>query len=118
MPRGWRLLSLVEVPSTIDGDAFAGDEVRLDEEEHRLGDFLGAAPAGERRGLDSPGIVLGSEVGRGENGAGRDGIDENLGSELERETLGDSVESAVLQKVTVDGLDRGDLVWKCARHRA
>jgi hypothetical protein len=24
----------------------------------------------------------------------------------------------VLQKVTVDGLDRGDLVWKCARHRA
>jgi hypothetical protein len=24
----------------------------------------------------------------------------------------------VLQKVTVDGVDRGDLVWKCARHRA
>jgi hypothetical protein len=24
----------------------------------------------------------------------------------------------VLQKVTVDGLDRGDFVWKCARHRA
>jgi hypothetical protein len=30
----------------------------------------------------------------------------------------DSIESAVLPKVTVDGLDRGELVWKCARHRA
>jgi hypothetical protein len=76
------------VPSTVDADALAGDKVGLDEEENRLGDFLGAAPAGERRGLDSLGILLGGEVGRGQNGAGRDGIDENLGSQVEREALG------------------------------
>jgi hypothetical protein len=30
--------------SAVNADTFAGDEIRIDEKEHRLGDFLGSAP--------------------------------------------------------------------------
>ena len=45
------LAELREVPTTVDADGFAGDEVGLTQQQNRLGNFRLAAPVADGRGL-------------------------------------------------------------------
>ena len=67
--------------SAIDADTFSGDEIRLDEEQHCLGDFFRASPSSQWSCPEHLRILFGCEVG-GCDWTRRDRIDENLGSEL------------------------------------
>src|SRR5579863_9936796 len=77
-----------EMPATIDADTFAGDEVALDQEEYRFGDFRGAAPSPKRCSFDHRLVLVGSQARRLKNRAGRDRVDQNFRSQFQRETFG------------------------------
>src|SRR6266481_9816786 len=73
--------------AAIDAYEFAGNEIGLDEEQHRLGDLFGAAPSRQRRRLEHLRIFFGGQVGWRQNWTGRDRVDENFRRELQRQSF-------------------------------
>ena len=80
---------LFHVASAVDADGFAGDEIAVEQREHRLRDLdLAAPPAERRRLLDRLRLVVG-RARRRENRARRDGVDQDVvRRELQRERFG------------------------------
>src|SRR5208282_5304436 len=76
-----------EMTPAVHPNEFAGDEVRLDKEHHRLRDLLGAAPSCERCSLDHLRILFGRQVGWRQDRPRRDRVDQHLGRELQRQRL-------------------------------
>jgi hypothetical protein len=76
------------MPAAIDADTFTGDEIAVDQEEYRFGDFRGTAPSPKRCGFDHLHVLLGSQARRLKNRPGRDRIDQNFWSQFQRKTFG------------------------------
>src|SRR4029450_1657955 len=60
-----RIAESREMAAAVDADRLAGDEVRLDQEQHRLRHLLPATPAGARGGPVRPAASSSGEVSGG-----------------------------------------------------
>jgi hypothetical protein len=50
--------SSIKMPATVDADTFTGDEITVNQEEHRFSDFPSSAPPLKGRGIHRLGVLL------------------------------------------------------------